>query len=76
MDISKRLKEGEQMKIFKILAENKKHYKSLIKDYRQTMNIITYTPIITELETIDGAEFVAIYNRDKMSGVDIERIFG
>ena len=64
------------MKIFKILAEDKKHYKSLIEDYRQTMNIITYTPTITELETIDGAELVAIYNRDKMSGVDIKRIFG
>ena len=63
------------MKIFKILAEDKKHYKSLIEDYRQIMNIITYTPTITELETIDGAELVAIYNRDKMSGVDIERIF-
>jgi hypothetical protein len=64
------------MKKFSILAGNKAHYTSLIKDYRKYMNLVTYTETLAELETMDGGEFVAIYNRDEMTAEDIKKIFG
>jgi hypothetical protein len=64
------------MKYFKILAADTNHYKSLIRDYRKDMNIITYTETLTELEDIEQKEMVVIYNRSKLNKAELKILFG
>lgn len=64
------------MKYFKILAADTNHYKSLIRDYRKDMNIITYTETLTELEDIEQKEMVVIYNRSKLNKAELKMLFG
>lgn len=63
------------MKRYKILAGDTAHYTNLVNDYKNYMAIITYTRKITELEDINTGEFVAIYNRDEMTGLEIKTNF-
>ena len=54
------------MATYKIIAANTKHFKSLLKDYSETMHIVTY-PInncLAELE--DDNDFVILLNGAKM----------
>lgn len=64
------------MKDYKMLTSDNNHYISLIKKYRKNMIIVTYSEVLTELETLNGEKFVTIYNHEKMSSDDMEKIFG
>jgi hypothetical protein len=54
------------MAVYKVIAADTKHFKSLLNDYKKDLALITYTGrnIIAELEDIKTGDIVALYNAE------------
>ena len=53
------------MKIYKIIAADTKHFKSLYNDYKKTMRVVT-PPIHDSIAEFENeTDFITIYNAEK-----------